>query len=224
MKKKQLDLFGDTVSNSNLTKLIEGIKSKIESTSNNIELEPIMKIIVQERDILKLPVKQLLRKILVFFKSLDKAVKPKIVKSVLEALKELQKIQEDEVSKLTFLKVYRRRKDLYEFFLTDSSNLLVQFYRIFSFIHFYTILIGKISSDTEDATGRVDFDSKDGEAWYEVYEREEDRIILHVCVGIVDGELQEISRYPNIKTDIPLKITDSIPDSLKKKYVLSTNN
>jgi len=163
MKKKQLELFGNTVSNDSITKVVKHFERKVESLINKSYLEPILKIITQERDISKWPVKRLLSKIMAFFEGKDDAIKPEIVESVLESLNKLQKIQKDEISIRTFLKIYRERKDLFEFFLQDSSNLLTQFYRIFSFLHFYVILMEKIDTDREKAMENVDYvDPKDG--------------------------------------------------------------
>lgn len=117
MRKNQLDVYGKRIR-----------RKKAEFHITKSDLEPILEIMTQERDMSKWPVAKLLDQTVKLFNDKWKAIKPEIVESLLEALSMFQTVQNDDELMWTFRKICRQYKKLYEFFLQDSSNLLHQFF------------------------------------------------------------------------------------------------
>ncbi len=205
MRKNQLDVYGKRVR-----------RKKAEFHITKSDLDPILEIMTQERDMSKWPVAKLLDQTVKLFNDKWKAIKPEIVESLLEALSMFQTVQNDDELMWTFGKICRKYKKLYEFFLQDSSNLLHQFFRIVSFVHSIVLLIKDIDSEREDRMSRIDYgDPKDGGEWYRVYDEVVNQIISDITFMIVDDQIRSFSLYGGKDTNIPLKLGESLPDALK---------
>lgn len=190
-----------------------------------------MEIINQEHDILKWPIDKLLNKIETIKSTIKKKLDVftiQIVENIIKSLKELQGIQKYKDDRRIFLKVYRRYKDLYEFFLTDSSNLMTQFYRILCFMHIMVDLTETIDSDRvfacERAMSKSCYYPSDEKELLSFYEEEEDRIISSINIKIIDDRIRVSSGHYEKRTKVPLKLDEKLPWSLKNKYFLSPDN
>jgi len=232
MGKKQIDSFGNPFSLKKF-QVDENIRRKqLESLFSKGELEPFLGEIKQEDNIIEWQVK----KLQIIIGSLNSALEEKnqninkkqILDNVSKSLNKLQKIHKDKDFLRIFGKVFHRYKDLFEFSLNNSSSLVIQFYRIVSFLEIIVDMIEPIvfmrETLSENVRSKTAYYPSDEEELYNSYDEYEEIILSALTFRIVDDQIRiSVGDYKQ-RTRLPLKFDNSMPSSLKNKYYPSPDH
>ena len=224
MTKKQVDLFGNVIPYEKVDQEIKQIKrKKIETIITEKLLEPILKIVLQERHFLTWPVDILISKIAGIISLIKDKVEvsiTQIFESFISSLKDLKQYQQYESSRELFMKIFRNFEDLYIFCLNDNSNSLPQFLRIFNLMQIFMELIWSVEADTGNACERA-MSSLDKEELKIFYKEEENRLISEIDIKIVNDRFRIFSRGDEKRYDVPLYLERFY---LQSKYFPSQNS
>ncbi len=224
-----MDLLGDSVSTKEKLEIEEQIKEKrMKSLFSKRELESFLETVKLEYHVINWSVKKLLSKITSLKNKTLDIDKIQILEKIIKSLNKLQGIQKYKNYRLIFNKVFQEYKDFYDFILRDSSNVVIQFYRMVSFLEIIVDLIEEIDSarehSCERAMSKSSYYPADKEELHNFYEETENMIISEISFRIIDDQIHVNSGYYEKRTRFPLMFDISMPSYLKDKYYLSPDH
>jgi Leucine-rich repeat (LRR) protein len=229
MDKKQMDLSGNQASLEKVLQSEKVIKIKqIEQLFSRTALDSFLEIIKKNPQMLEWPVKAIISKVNYLKDTKKECFKNDFYANIfdrfIKALDELKLTQDHEESRRIFKKVYDKYLDLYLFSLKDTSDTIIQFFRILTLLHVFLGMEDAISYGSREelqyAMDKSGHYPKTKNEYRGELSEMESIVMADFSFIILEDEIRVSSGYYSYRSDLPLDFGDSLPPELKKRYTL----